>query len=119
MALSHVLKYPKCILTQKGRFLFIFEVFGVILMHSKGVFSENINLSKNRFQGRFYSAAYTDHQVQFSNGFAIFHKPQGTQGLWKIAKNHNPLAKFCSVNGRIFIYFFHFFQKKISNLSKK
>ena len=57
MALNHVLKYPKCILTQKGRFLFIFEVFGVIWMHRKAVFSENINLSKNRFQGRFYSAA--------------------------------------------------------------
>ena len=81
--------------------------------------SKSSHIPRKFYKAKIYSAIYTDHQVQFSNGFAIFHKPQGTQGLWKIAKNHNPLAKFCSVNGRIFIYFFHFFQKKISNLSKK
>jgi hypothetical protein len=68
---------------------------------------------------KIYSATYTDHQVQFSNGLAFFHTSPGTQEVWKNAKNHNPLAKFCSVSGRKFIYFFHFFQKKISNPSKK
>ena len=44
---------------------------------------------------------YTDHWVQFLNGFAIFHNPQGTQGVWKIAKKPDHVVKFCSVSGRI------------------
>ena len=63
--------------------------------------------------------ASTDHQVQFLNGLAIFHRPWHTQGLWKIAKNHNPLAKFCCGNVQKIKYFFHFFEEKISNNSKK
>ena len=63
--------------------------------------------------------ASTDHQVQFSNGLAIFHTPWHTQGVWKIAKNHNPLAKFCCGNVQKIKYFFHFFEEKNSNNSKK
>ena len=58
------------------------------------IFSENANLSKTGFQEKNYTANSTGHQVQFLNGFAIFHKPQHTQGLWKIAKKPNPLVKF-------------------------
>ena len=36
----------------------------------------------------------TDHQVQFFKGFAIFHRPKHTQGLWKIAKKDIPIVKF-------------------------
>ena len=61
----------------------------------------------------------TDHQVQFLNGLAIFHTPWHTQGVWKIAKNHNPLAKFCCGNVQKIKYFFHFFEEKNSNNSKK
>ena len=34
----------------------------------------------------------------FFKFFAIFHKPSHTKGLWKIAKNHNHLAKFSVKN---------------------
>jgi len=39
--------------------------------------------------------------------------------VWKIAKNHNPLAKFCCGNVQKIKYFFHFFEEKNSNNSKK
>ena len=32
--------------------------------------------------------------MQFLNGFAIVHTPQGTHEVWKIAKKPNPLVKF-------------------------
>ena len=58
------------------------------------IFSENANLSKTGFQEKNHTIASTDHQVQFFKGFAIFHKPQHTQGLWKIAKKDIPIVKF-------------------------
>ena len=58
------------------------------------IFTENANLSKTGFKEKNHTIGSTDHQVQFFNGFAIFHKPQHTQGLWKIARNHNPVVKF-------------------------
>ena len=70
--------------------------------YTRSSLSEKANLSKTRFQEKNDSAAYTDHQVQFCNGFAIFHPPQGTHEGWKIAKKHNPIVKFGSVSGRIF-----------------
>jgi len=33
MTPNHGLKYPKCVLTQKGWFSFISEAFGAIWMH--------------------------------------------------------------------------------------
>ena len=42
----------------------------------------------------FHTIASTDHQVQFFKGFAIFHRPKHTQGLWKIAKKDIPIVKF-------------------------
>ena len=63
-----------------------------------------------------------DHQVQFLNGFAIFHTPQGTQGVWKIAKKSNHIAKFCCGSVRKLPYFFqkirYFFQKIVKNTKK-
>jgi len=63
------------------------------------IFSENANLSKTGFQEKNYTANSTGHQVQFLNGFAIFHTPQGTHEVWKIAKKPNPLVKFGCVIG--------------------
>ena len=57
-----------------------------------------------------YTIVSTDHQVQFLIGFAIFHKPQHTQGLWKIAKKPNPIVKFGFGSVR---KFGHFFPQKI------
>ena len=113
MAPNHGLKYPKCVLTQKGWYLLISEAFGCI---KTAIFSENANLSKTRFQEKKYTIVSTDHQVQFLNGFAIFHKPQHTQGLWKIAKKHNPLVKFGCATLTVKLDFFQkmrFFFKKI------
>ena len=122
MAPNHGLKYPKCVLTQKGWHLLIYEAFGAIWMHKKTIFSENANQSKTRFQEKKYSHASTDHQVQFLNGFAIFHTPQGTQGVWKIAKKSNHIEKFCCGSVRKLPYFFqkirYFFQKIVKNTKK-
>ena len=65
-----------------------------------------VDVDRPRFQEKKYSHISTDHQVQFLNGFAIFHSAQHTHGLWKIAKNPNPIAKFCCGNVRKFSYFF-------------
>ena len=46
------------------------------------------------FRKIFIQGFFTDHQVQFFNGFTIFHRPQHTQGLWKIAKKDIPIVKF-------------------------
>ena len=40
--------------------------------------------------------------------FAIFHKHQHTQGLWKIVKNQSHLAKFGCGNGAILVIFSDF-----------
>ena len=42
----------------------------------------------------------------FFNGFAIFHRHTHTKGLWKIAKFHNHLVKFCVKNDPGIFYFF-------------
>ena len=48
-----------------------------------------------------YTTNFTDNLVQFLSGFAIFHKAQHTQGLWKIAKKPNPIVKFGCEIGRV------------------
>ena len=53
-----------------------------------------VDVDRPRFQENIHTIGSTDHQVQLLNGFAIFHKAQHTQGLWKIAKKPNPLVKF-------------------------
>ena len=87
------------------------------------IFSENANLSKTRFQEKNHTIGSTDHQVQFLNGFAIFHTPQGTQGVWKIAKKSNHIAKFCCGSVRKLPYFFqkirYFFWKNCKKYKKK
>ena len=89
------------------------------------IFSENpscSNLAKTRFLKKEYSHASTDHQVQFLNGFAIFHNPQGTHEVWKIAKKPNPLVKFGCGSYCIKVYFFQkmrfIFQKIVKNTKK-
>ena len=37
------------------------------------IFSENANLSKTGFQEKNHTKNFTDHQVQFLNGFAVLH----------------------------------------------
>ena len=95
MTPNYGLEYPKCVLTSKrgGIYSFVRHLgpFGCI---KTAIFSENANLSKTGFQEKNHTIASTDQQVQFFKGFAIFHKPQHTQGLWKIAKKPNPLVKF-------------------------
>ena len=58
------------------------------------IFTENANLSKTGFKEKNHTIGSTDHQVQFFNGFAIFHTPQGTHEVWKIAKKDIPIVKF-------------------------
>ena len=77
---------------------------------------------KPGFRKKKYSHASTDHQVQFLNGFAIFHIPQGTQGVWKIAKKSNHIEKFCCGSVRKLPYFFqkirYFFSKNCKKYKK-
>ena len=79
-------------------------------------------LRKTGFRTKFIHFVSTDHQVQFLNGFTIFHKPKHTQGLWKIAKKPNHIVKFGCGNGCVKLYFFQkmrFFFKKIVKITKK
>ena len=91
MTPNHGLKYPKCVLTQKGWFLFISDASGAI---TTAIFSENAILSKTRFEKKIHTKTSTDYWVKFDEVLAIFHTPQGTQGVWKIAKKPNHLVKF-------------------------
>ena len=99
MTPNYGLRYPKCVLAQKGWYLLISEAFGAIWCIKTAIFSENDNLSKTGFREKFYTHTYTEYWVQFLNGFAIFHTPQGTHEVWKIAKKPNPLVKFGCVIG--------------------
>ena len=100
--------------------------FGCI---ATAIFSENANLSKTSFEKKIYTIASTDNWVQFDEVLAIFHTPQGTQGVWKIAKKPNPIVKFGCGSDCINQYFFqkirfHFSKncqnyKKIIRVTKK
>ena len=92
---NHGFKYPKCVLTQKGWYLLIYGAFGAIWMHYNSNIKWKRNIVKNRISGKFHTIGSTDHQVQFLNGFSIFHKAKYIHGLWKIAEKPNPLVKFC------------------------
>ena len=90
------------------------------------VFSENSNLSKNRFSENLDSTISTGHLEQKKWFFAIFHKQQHTQSLWKIVKNRSHLAKFGCGSGAILVilfkkigYFFWKIPKKCQKLKKK
>ena len=60
--------------------------------------------------------------MQFDEVLAIFHTPQGTQGVWKIAKKPNHIVKFGCVNNCANAYFFSenqvSFFKKLPKLQK-
>ena len=82
------------------------------------IFSENANLSKTSFGKKIYTIASTDNWVQFDEVLAIFHTPQGTQGVWKIAKKPNHIVKFACGNLRINLYFFQNFRLHFSKNCK-
>ena len=65
------------------------------------IFIENAILSKTRFEKKIHTKTSTDNWVQFDQVLAILHTPQGTQGLWKIAKKPNPIVKFGCGSGHI------------------
>ena len=86
------------------------------------IFSENANLSKTSFEKKIYTIVSTDNWVQFDEVLAIFHTPQGTQGVWKIAKKPNPIVKFGCGKDCINQYFFQkkrFFSSKNAEKYKK
>ena len=104
-------------------FLRHFGPFGCI---KPAVFRENSNLSKNRFSENLDSTTSTGHLEQKKWFFAIFHKQQHTQSLWKIAKNRSHLAKFGCGSGAILVilfkkigYFFWKIPKKCKKWRKK
>ena len=93
--------------------------FGCI---TTAIFSGNAILSKTGSEEKIYTLIYTDHQVPFRNGFGFFHKPQCTEGLWKIAKKPHPIVKFGCVNDCANSYFFQkinlHFSKNCKNYKK-
>merc|ERR1712020_48332 len=93
--------------------------FGCI---TTAIFSENAILSKTRFEKKIHTKTSTDYWVQFDEVLAIFHTPQGTQGVWKIAKKPNHIVKFGCGSLRINLYFFSEFPisffKKLPKLQK-
>ena len=101
-------------------FLMHLGPFGCI---TTAIFSENAILSKTRFEKKIPLKISTAHLVQFDEVLAIFHTPQGTQGVWKIAKKPNHRAKFGCGSLRINLYFFQnsrfHFSKNHQNYKKK
>ena len=77
---------------------------------------------KPGFRRKKYTISFTGHLVQFLNGFAIFQTPQGTQGVWKIARKPNPLVKFGCATLTVKLDFFQkmrfFFKKFVKNIKK-
>ena len=107
-------------------FLMHLGPFGCI---ATAIFSENAILSKTRLEEKNSFHTSTAHPVQFSELLAIFHTPWGVQEVWKIAKKHNPIVKFCCGSVEKKLYFFqkigfHFSKncqnyKKIIRVTKK
>ena len=89
--------------------------FGCI---TTAIFSQNAILSKTRFEKKIYTIVSTDNWVQFDEVLAIFQTPQGTQGVWKIAKKPNPIVKFGCGNDCINQYFFQNFRLHFSKNCK-
>ena len=103
---------PKVCCDLKGM---VFTHLGPLGCITTAILSEHANQSKTGSGDKFYVAVFPAHPVQFREGFAIFHTPQDTQGVWKIAKKPNLIVKFGWKNGRRFAYFF---QKIGCNFSK-
>ena len=101
-------------------FLMHLGPFGCI---ATAIFSENAILSKIRLEEKNSFHTSTAHPVQFSELLAIFHTPWGVQEVWKIAKKHNPLVKFCCGSVEKKLYFFQkigfHFSKNCQNYNKK
>ena len=81
---------------KKIEYLFIFVPYLSVLKVREWIYVDvewiYVDVDRPRFQEKNYTTVSTDHLVQFLNGFAIFHKAQHTQGLWKIAKKPNPIV---------------------------
>ena len=103
------MSWPK----RDGSYSFLMHLgpFGCI---TTAIFSQNAILSKTRFEKKIYTIVSTDNWVQFDEVLAIFHTPQGTQGVWKIAKKPNHIVKFACGNLRINLYFFQNFRLHFS-----
>ena len=111
------MSWPK----RDGSYSFLMHLgpFGCI---TTAIFSENAILSKTRFEKKIHTKTSTDNWVQFDEVLAIFHTPQGTQGVWKIAKKPNHIVKFGCGNGCVKLYFFQkirFFSSKNRKNYKK
>ena len=103
------MSWPK----RDGSYSFLMHLgpFGCI---TTAIFSENAILSKTRFEKKIPLKISTAHLVQFDEVLAIFHTPQGTQGVWKIAKKPNHIVKFACGSLRINLYFFQNFRLHFS-----
>ena len=100
-------------------FLMHLGPFGCI---ATAIFSENAILSKTGLEDKKSRHVSTAHPVQFVELLGIFHTPWDVQGVWKIAKKHNPIVKFgCESVTRIAQFFqkmrFHF-SKNCQNYKK-
>ena len=90
------------------------------------VFSENSNLSKNRFSEKNYTSVSTDHLEQKSTLLGVFHTYQYTKYLWKTPKIESHLVIFgcgnAGIRGILFKkngYFFSKNPKKCKKWKKK
>ena len=89
------------------------------------VFSENSNLSKNRFSEKIYTSVSTDHLEQKSTLLGVFHTYQYTKYVWKTPKIESHLVIFgcgnAGIRGILFKkngYFFQKIQKNAKNGKK-
>ena len=125
MSPNHVLKYPKCVQTQKGQYLFISGAFWAIWKHNNSLISKSKVKSKicqQQILDRNHVAAYTGHQVQFWSGFAIFDILEGTTDVSKIAKPCQNCTWWPVQAAEYFCNFFrksYFFPQKIRKNPKK
>ena len=86
------------------------------------VFSENSNLSKNRFSEKIYTSVSTDHLEQKSTLLGVFHTYQYTKYVWKTPKIESHLVIFgcgnAGIRGILFKKNGYFFSKNPKKCKK-
>ena len=76
---------------------FLSEVYGAFGCSTTAVFSDIVDLSKNRC----FEKIPIDPHLQFLNGLVIFHTAQGTQAMWKIGGDSGILPTYIEVHKKV------------------
>ena len=99
MTPNHGLRYPKCVLAQKGWNLLISEAFGAIWVHYNSGIKWKRQFVKKQVSRKKRLPVYAGETMQLLDGFVFFLSLIYVGLLRKNAKNDNYLVKFGCVNG--------------------